>query len=53
MTARENESAEVALQRRLKESARVEERVIQIYTAEDFNRELQEVCMLDRHPYCL
>lgn len=42
VTAREHESSEEALQRRLKESARVEERVIQIYTAQDFDRELQE-----------
>ena len=45
VTAREHESAEEALQRRLKESARVEERVIQIYAAQDFDRELQEVCV--------
>ena len=45
VTAREHESAEEALQRRLKESARVEERVNQIYTAQDFDRELQEVCV--------
>ena len=45
VTAREHENAEEALQRRLKESARVEERVIQIYTAQDFDRELQEVCV--------
>ncbi len=45
VTAREHENAEEALQRRLKESARVEERVTQIYTAQDFDRELQEVCV--------
>lgn len=42
VTARENQSDEEALQRRLKESARVEERVIQIYTAKEFDHELQE-----------
>ena len=41
--AREDESAEEALQRRLKESARVEERVVQIYTADDFQKQLEEV----------
>ena len=41
--AKESETPEQALQRRLKESARVEERVIQIYTAEDFQYHLEQV----------
>lgn len=43
VTAREDESEEAALQRRLRESARVEERVIQIYNEKEFQQQLEEV----------
>ncbi|KAL3140197.1 hypothetical protein ABBQ38_004473 [Trebouxia sp. C0009 RCD-2024] len=42
IAAQESETAEQALQRRLKESARVEERVSQIFTAEDFQHHLEQ-----------
>lgn len=47
--AKESETPEQALQRRLKESARVEERVTQIYTAQDFQHHLEQVLT---HLYC-
>lgn len=40
--AKESETPEQALQRRMKESARVEERVTQIYTAKDFQHHLEQ-----------
>ena len=43
ITAKESETPEQALQRRMKESARVEERVTQIYTAQDFQHQLEQV----------
>ena len=43
VTAREDESKEAALERRLRESARVEERVIQIFNEKEFHQQLEEV----------
>lgn len=40
---RENETAEEAVERRLRESQRVEERVVDIYDYEDFKKEVMEV----------
>lgn len=45
ITAKESETPEQALQRRMKESARVEERVTQIYTAQDFRHQLEQVLL--------
>ena len=45
ITAKESETPEQALQRRMKESARVEERVTQIYTAQDFQHQLEQVLL--------
>lgn len=47
MTTQEKETSEEGLQRRLKESAQVEERVIQIYNERDFQQQLEEVSMHD------
>ena len=49
VTAREDESEEAALQRRLRESARVEERVIQIYNEKEFQQQLEEVSFMHLH----
>lgn len=38
-----NESNQEALQRRLRESAQVEERVVQIYSEQEFHQQLEEV----------
>lgn len=43
VTARENESKEVALERMIQESARVEEQVIQIFNHQEFQQQLEEV----------
>lgn len=43
ITARENESKEVALERMIQESARVEEQVIQIFNHQEFQQQLEEV----------
>ena len=44
MSTREGESQEDALQRRLRESARVEERVEVIFSEEEFRQKLSQVC---------
>ena len=47
--AEEQESAEEAYQRRLRESQRVEERVNVIFSEQEFRDELEKACCLPLH----
>lgn len=53
VTAQEKETGEEGLQRRLKESARVEERVVQIYNEADFQQQLEEVSLHGSGGQCI